>query len=250
MTASARSVRALALLGALALAGVAGLAALGVWQLERRAWKRDLIERVESRIHRDPVAAPGPAQWPSITAAGDEYRRVRAAGRFLHDRETLVKAVTGLGGGYWVLTPLRTDAGLTVLVNRGFVPPERRDPASRPEGRPAGRVEVTGLLRMTEPGGGFLRDNDAAADRWYSRDVATIAAARGLAEVAPYFIDADAASSPGPLPVGGLTRVTFHNRHLVYAVTWLALALMLLGAALLVARHEWRLRHGDDPTRG
>ena len=44
---------------------------------------------------------------------------------------------------------------------------------------------------MTEPGGGFLRRNDPAAGRWHSRDVRAIAAARGLDEVAPYFIDAE-----------------------------------------------------------
>lgn len=230
----------LALLAALLLAAAAGLAALGAWQLERRAWKRDLIQRVETRLREAPVAAPGPALWPSLTAEGDAYRRVRLAGRFRHDRETLVTAVTDLGGGSWVLTPLDTDAGFTVLVNRGFVPPERRDPARRPPPSD-GPVQVTGLLRTSEPGGGFLRPNDPAADRWHSRDVAAIAAARGLGDVAPYFVDADAASSPG-VPAGGLTRVAFHDRHLVYALTWLALAAMALAAALRVGRDAWRER--------
>lgn len=242
----ARPVWALALFGLLALAGIAGLTALGIWQLERRVWKLDLIERVDARIHASPVPAPGPEAWPSVSAASDEYRRVAVTGHFLNDRETLVQAVTDLGGGFWVMTPLVSDRGFTVLVNRGFVPPEKRDPATRAEGQPqgpqAGEVTVTGLLRITEPKGGFLRSNDPAAGRWYSRDVAAIAAAKGVERAAPYFIDADGTRNPGGWPVGGLTVVSFPNSHLSYALTWFALDLMLIGAVLFVIRSEMRRR--------
>lgn len=225
---------------ALGLAAVAGLAALGVWQLERRTWKLELIDRVERRAHGVPGALPGPAEWPRVSAARDEYRRVSVTGRFLHDKETLVQAVTALGGGYWVLTPLRTDQGFVALVNRGFVPPDRRDRATVPS-EPAGPVRITGLLRITEPGGGFLRSNDPARDRWYSRDIAAIAAARGLRDVAPYFIDADASSGPTAWPRGGLTVLSFPNNHLVYAVTWFAMAALLLAALIYRWRQERRM---------
>ena len=217
----------------LSLATIALLLALGVWQVERRAWKLALIDRVEARVHAAPTLLPPPASWPAITAASDEYRHVTVSGRFLHDRETLVKAVTEEGGGYWVLTPLVTGDGATVLVNRGFVPPERREPATRRDGAPEGPVEVTGLLRMSEPKGGFLRTNDPAHERWYSRDIAAIAAARGLGETAPIFIDSDAAAGQDRYPMGGLTVVRFPNNHLIYALTWFGLALML-AARLLV----------------
>lgn len=238
----ARPAWALALFGLLALAGIAGLTALGIWQLERRVWKLDLIERVDARIHASPVPAPGPEAWASVSAASDEYRRVGVRGRFLNDREALVQAVSDLGGGFWVMTPLVTDRGFTVLVNRGFVPPDKRDPATRAEGQPQGTVSVTGLLRLTEPKGGFLRSNDPAAGRWYSRDVAAIAAATGLEQAAPYFIDADSTRNPGGWPVGGLTVVSFPNSHLGYALTWFALDLMLIGAVLFVVRSEMRRR--------
>ncbi|WP_326523336.1 SURF1 family protein [Sphingomonas sp.] len=213
----------------------AGLVALGVWQVERRAWKHALVAAVDARIHLRPVAARGPAAWSGITADRDAYTRVRLTGSFRHDRETLVQAVTERGGGWWVMTPLETR-GFTVLVNRGFVSPERRMIVSRVAGNPAGETTVTGLLRITEPGGGFLRSNDPAAGRWYSRDVAAIAAARGLDTTAPYFVDADAAPNPGGWPIGGLTVVRFADNHLVYALTWFALATMTLWAALRVLR--------------
>ena len=97
-----------------------------------------------------------------------------------------------------------------------------------------------------QPGGGFLRTNAPAEDRWHSRDVAAIAAARGLTPVAPYFVDADATPNPGGFPVGGLTVVRFSDNHLVYAATWFALAAMLAGALGFVLRHEFRLRRARE----
>jgi surfeit locus 1 family protein len=228
----------------LTLLGIAIFAALGIWQVQRRAWKLDLIERVEHRVHAAPIAAPGPDTWPSINAANDEYKAVRVSGRFENERETLVAATTEHGSGFWVLTPFETRDGFTVLVNRGFVPPEKRDPTTRSIGQIKGETTVTGLMRMTEPKGAFLRSNLPAANRWYSRDVAAIAQARGLSNVAPYFIDADSTPNPGGLPIGGLTVISFYNNHLIYALTWFALALMLAVALARIIREERRGRPG------
>ncbi|QEL21450.1 SURF1 family protein [Bosea sp. F3-2] len=210
-------------------------AGLGIWQVQRRSWKLALIARVEARIHAAPVAAPGPAEWPAIDADNAEYRRVALQGRYLDAPETQTMAVTERGPGFWVLAPFRDDAGFTVLVNRGFVSEERRGPEERR--KVAGeQARVVGLLRLTEPGGGFLRANDPTGGRWYSRDVAAIASAPELGVVAPYFVDADAASEPGPLPQGGMTQVGFRNTHLIYALTWFCLALMSAGAGIFLLR--------------
>lgn len=241
---SARRWAARVFWGLLALGALAGFLALGQWQVERRAWKLDLIQRVEERVHADPLTAPRPMDWDGVNEDRDEYRPVRLHGTYLHDRDTLVQATTRLGGGYWVMTPLRRDDGTLVLINRGYVADRDADYA-----RPQGPVTVTGLLRLDQPGGGFLRDNDPAADRWYSRDLAAIAEARDLAPVAPYFVDVtgdpDAAPEAGPVP--GLTVIEFHNNHLVYAITWYILALMVAAGALYTARQEFRPGdQGDD----
>ena len=211
-----------------------GFARLGVWQVHRRVWKLELIAEIDSRIHAAAVDAPGPADWPAVNAARDAYRRVRVRGIFLNDRETQVQAVTDLGAGYWVMTPLATDQGFTVLVNRGFVAQDQRDPATRPDGQIRTPTEVTGLLRITEPHGGFLRANDPADERWYSRDVAAITQARHLADAAPYFIDAAATLGPSKGPVGGLTVIDLPNSHLVYAVTWFIMAVLSLAASVFI----------------
>lgn len=243
-SAAVRTVLALCALGLFI-----GFMALGVWQVERRAWKLALIQSVDERVHAPPVDAPGPADWPGFDATAQAYRHVRLTGTFDHPHETLVQASTARGTGFWVITPLRLVGGGTVLVNRGFVPPERREPTQRDAG-PQGEVRVAGLLRASEPGGMFPRRNDPTVDRWFSRDVPAIAAARGLDEVAPYFVDADATPGGEGTPVGGLTVIAFPNSHLVYALTWFGLALMVALGAGYVAREELRLgrrhRHGDN----
>jgi surfeit locus 1 family protein len=209
---------------------------LGIWQVQRLLWKLDLIARVEARIHADPVPAPPPPQWGTISAEKDEYRRVTATGLFEHSRSVLVQAVTERGAGFWLVTPLHLPDSSTVLVNRGFLPSDRRDPAASE--LVAGPVTIAGLLRISEPGGAFLRSNDPVADRWYSRDVAAIALAKGLGPVAPYFIDADATPNPGGLPIGGLTMINFRNSHLVYAATWFSLAFMAMGVTIVLYRRK------------
>jgi surfeit locus 1 family protein len=222
-------------------------AGLGTWQVQRLQWKLDLIARVNARVHAAPAAPPGAARWAQVTAQSDEYRHVRLAGTFLYDYTTPVMAVTELGSGYWLLTPLCMADGTIVLVNRGFVPapvgghvdyPSRKADRAACGGQGA-PVALAGLLRISEPGGGFLRTNDPLRNRWYSRDVAAIAATHGLYNVAPYFVDADRAQDPPDAPdhpTGGLTVIAFPNTHLVYAFTWYALALMVAGAWWWVAR--------------
>ncbi|MFI5444604.1 SURF1 family protein [Polaromonas sp. UC242_47] len=250
-----RSTAACLALAVCALLLLAGFLALGLWQIERRAWKLDLMDRVAQRVFAPAAPLPPLAEWPQITAASDEYRHLQVSGHFLHDRETLVQAVTTQGAGFWVLTPLQLTDGPTLLVNRGFVPPEARTRAARRATESDAPVSLSGLLRLSEPVGGFLRHNDPAGDRWFSRDVAAIAQARGLSQVAPFFLDADASprnsTSAAPVwPLGGLTVITFKNNHLVYALTWFGLALMVLGASILVLREERRRRreHLGDNT--
>jgi surfeit locus 1 family protein len=218
-------------------------AALGTWQVQRHFWKRELIARVEARVHAAPVPLPSADAWPQVQATRHEYLAVAVEGRWMPAHTVLVQAVTAQGGGYWVMTPLQLADGAQVLVNRGFIPQalgarwHGEDPVRGDE-----PVLVRGLLRMSEPGGGFLRRNDAGSQRWYSRDVVAIAHGQGLARAAPFFVDAGLPGDPpladGTWPRPGMTAVRFFNGHLAYVFTWYTLAFMVAAAAWVVARYE------------
>ncbi|RGE46880.1 SURF1 family protein [Comamonas testosteroni] len=240
----------------LAIVGIAlflGFIALGTWQVQRRAWKLDLIERVDQRVHSAPVAVPAQAQWPQINAANYEYLPVQTQGIWLDRQSVLSKALTEDGSGFWVMTPLQLADGSQIWVNRGFTPEKMRSEWLKQIGEASPSTEtvtVIGLMRMSEPGGGFLRKNDGASGQWYSRDVTAMAQSMGLTQAAPYFIDlgvpksnpAHAQAKPDAMFDGvlrsGMTVIQFPNSHLVYAITWYGLAAMVLGAAWLVRRHD------------
>jgi surfeit locus 1 family protein len=227
-----------------ALIAIAGFIALGTWQVQRRTWKLDLIAATEQRVHAPPDQAPMPDAWTTVTTQKDAYRHVTVTGTYLPEKSVRVQAVTDLGAGFWLMTPLRQPGGAIVLINRGFVLSHQGSSASDRAACSDGPADalapitVTGLLRISEPHGAFLHENDPVAGRWYSRDVQAIAQRQQLDPVAPYFIDADADPDPAQrnrtptsdCPIGGLTVVNFPNSHLVYAVTWYALALMVAGA--------------------
>jgi len=229
------ALRGLVLPGICAAVALVILLGLGFWQLDRLAWKESLVARVEARTSAPAVPLAPESEWPTINFDEDEYRRVTVSGRFHHDKEAHVYTVVSekrgrfAGPGFWVMTPLELASGAFVVVNRGFVPLDRKDSSTRREGQAEGTISVTGLLRMPEDAGYFAPANDPAKDAWYRRDALEIAKARGLARAASFTIDADATPNPGGLPQGGDTRVVFTNNHLQYAVTWFGIALALVG---------------------
>ena len=242
----------LLLLALMALSFISFLS-LGTWQIRRLQWKLDLIERVEHRVHAPPSLAPDCKQ--AVNAASDEYRHVIVAGTFLPHKNTLVQASTQFGRGFWVLSPLKTDNGCIVLINRGYIPEKMalqyqddQHKQQQHDDIASSYIQVIGLLRISEPEGSFLQRNQVSANKWFSRDIAAIASSLNLSDTAPYFIDADASSlqtsdqqkNESTSPVGGLTVVQFHNNHLVYAVVWYSLALMVAAAWLYIIRQSRR----------
>jgi surfeit locus 1 family protein len=227
--------RSLLWLGLFTSLGLAGLIGLGLWQLQRLAWKETLIAEVEARVAAPPVDAPSPAAWAKLDPADYEYRHVRLSGVYDFGRQALVFRALDhprgrFGGpGYLVLTPLRLADGATVIVNRGFIPQDQRDFFAAPTQAASGDVVVSGLMRSSEPRNWFTPPDDPAHDQWFTRDPAAIAAALKLERAAPFTIDADATGNLGYLPQGGETILAFPNNHLAYAFTWFGMALALIG---------------------
>ncbi|KIC40599.1 hypothetical protein RA27_12550 [Ruegeria sp. ANG-R] len=210
----------------LSVALIAVFLLLGNWQIRRLAWKQDLITAVDERAFGDPADLP--AQFDPERHA---YLRVSVDGDFLDVAPILVKAVTEIGPGYWVMSPMKVEAGI-LWVNRGYVPPDLKDPGQW--AAPATPVE--GLLRPDAPGGTVMERNRPDADRWVSRDTQAMSAARGLDGALPYFLDADPLTGPGDWPRGGMTVISFRNSHLAYALTWYAMAALFAAALVYVIR--------------
>lgn len=224
--------RSLFLLGLLSLVALAILVSLGFWQLQRLKWKEALIAEVSARVAAAPVAAPDEAEWAKLQPEDYEYRHVRLTGTYDAAHQALVfraleKPHGKFGGqGYLVMTPLHLASGANVIVNRGFVPMDRK---AATQSAPAGETEITGLMRASEPRNLFTPADNPAKGEWYTRDPEAIAAALGLSRAAPFTIDADAASDPNALPEGGETVLAFPNNHFEYALTWFGLAIALVG---------------------
>lgn len=231
----AQALRGLILPGILSLFALAVLLALGTWQMQRLFWKENLIATVTSRVKETPQRLPGLAESLSLDLRNEEYRPYTVTGRFLHQHE--VQVYTSLsdakgvysGAGYWVLTPLQREDGSIVIVNRGFVPLEKKNPSTRPEGQVDGEVSVTGVLRSPEQTNYFTPANDPSRHAWYSREPEEIARAFGLKNVLPFMLDVVANYRAGDLPQPNETRIAFTNNHLGYALTWYGLAATLIG---------------------
>jgi surfeit locus 1 family protein len=213
---------------------LAGLVGLGVWQLARLDWKEAMIAERAARLEAPPLAAADLAR----PAAELDFRRIRLAGRWVDGREAVIQAKTFRGqAGAHVVTPLRLDDGRAVLVDRGWVPHDRIDPRTRPEGRPAGRAEVDGIVVQAGRPSRWTPDNDPARDLWYWVDPGPLARARGLDRIVNVVVAADAPAVPGGLPVGGQVVTDIPNRHFEYALTWFALAgVLVVMTALFVRR--------------
>jgi surfeit locus 1 family protein len=226
------------------IAAFAVLLALGFWQLHRLAWKDALIAAIAARADAAPVPMPPQAQWAKLDSSDYDYRHVETAGHFEHDKEALVFRASGphgQGPGYLVLTPLRLDDGAYVIVNRGYVPLDRKDPESRAPGQVDGEVRLRGLMRPPEPRNLFTPADDPGKGIYFSRDPSLIAAHFGLAPAAPFSIDADRNEVPGGWPRGGTTVRDLANNHLAYAITWFGIAAALIGVFI-----AWVIRGRRD----
>jgi len=206
---------------------------LGVWQMERREWKRDILDRIAANQSAAPIELDALLKDDPLR---HEYGKASVSGRFLHDKEFHLAARSrGNKVGIQIVTPLRTDRGQIVLFDRGWAPSEKKDPKTRAEGQVAGDVKLSGVVRRSQVQRQFSPDNVPDKNVWFHVDVPLM---RKMAGGAPdplldtFFLEADAAPNPGGLPIGGQTQLDIPNDHLQYAITWFLLALALAGVYL------------------
>ncbi len=221
----------------LAFGAFSVLIALGAWQLERRAWKNDLLARFELALSKP--AAPYEPPHSDAADPAREFRRVKLTGEF-QTAETVrvlmatpqaLRGQTQEGFGYLVFTPLKFGNGV-VFVNRGFVPQSLGGDAAL---FPAGPTTVTGILRRAETPGSFTPAPDASHRLFYASDIPAMAAAAGVEGDRVVLSEYVEAETPGKIiawPKGRDPRdllAAIPNRHLEYALTWFGLAVALAG---------------------
>jgi surfeit locus 1 family protein len=217
----------------IAIPGVILLLALGFWQVSR------YLERsAENAVRAERLAAP-PIAVDAALADPEAYRfrRVDAAGRFDHAHEIHVYARSQRGNeGFYILTPLLRDGLPPILVNRGWVPTNRRDAARRAEGQVDGPVAIEGVLRTEARRPWLSPDNVPARNQWFWFDLPAMRAAAGIPAAPLAYIEAGRTPNPGGYPLGGQTQEQLVQPHLQYAVTWFALALALAAIYILYVR--------------
>jgi len=212
---------------------------LGVWQYNRRQWKFDKIAELDQKVKRsDPISLP-----ENLEECSDlEYMRVKIKGKFDNSKEifigprSLLDVHGGSSGfgvissgdkvGWHVVTPFQIEGGPRILINRGWIPRTKMDPAQRKEGQLEGTVELIGILRHDEETSSLTPPNKVESDSWYSRDISALASRLNTEKV---FLDLDGESSRYAAdrggPVGGQTRISLRNDHVQYMLTWWGITL-------------------------
>jgi surfeit locus 1 family protein len=211
------------------------LVSLGVWQLHRKVWKENLIAAMNARLDAPPVPVPPPSDWSKLTQAEDEFRPVRFSAEFIPGQEALVYTPGSplrpdvTGPGYWVFAPARLADGGVIVVDRGFVPMDRKDVATREAGVPKGTVDVVGVLRWPEERNAFTPREEANGHLFFARDTAAMSARGQWNATSPFYVDQVSPVPPGGWPRPGKLQVNLRDDHLQYALTWFGLAAGLIG---------------------
>lgn len=215
------------------LIGVIGtgiLVWLGAWQVQRLAWKTDILARIEARLAADPVALPADPD-----RARDAYLRVQETGAIgPGELDVYVSAPGGQGAGYRVIVPFVLADGRRILLDRGFVPVEDKAAARR-----VGPIEVRGSLLWPDETDRFTDAPDRKRNIWFARDVTLMSAALDTLPVMLVTEASDDPAAPRALPV----TIDIPNNHLQYAVTWFGLAIAWAGMTLYWL---WRIKRRID----
>src|SRR5258705_9145226 len=181
------------------------LIGLGVWQLQRLTWKEGLITERYDRSTAEAIDLPA----AGADLSQIDFRHARDTGRFDHAHEMFLAARSMNGNtGYHVVTPFELADGRTLLVDRGWIPLERKDPAKRAEGQIEGDVTIDGLLRLQRAKTWLEPDNQPKDNLWFWVDLPAMAAYLGLPpeQVTPFFLEAGPAPNPRGFPLRGESR--------------------------------------------
>ena len=207
------------------------LFSLSYWQFQRLELKENLIKKITSQIQLPAVLLPEHLDLDEML-----YRKVILEGEFIHEHEVHMYggSIHFKGGnGYYILTPLRLKDGRFIIVNRGWVPENIKDPKSRPEVLTKGLVKITGAVMKNEEKGLYIHDNQPKNNLWFYINLEEIGSFINLPIESFYILSQD---DGGPILRGRDIKPNLHNNHLGYALTWLFSGISLLVIYILYHR--------------
>lgn len=226
------------------IAAVLTLFGLSIWQVERLQWKEGLIADIQA--NRFSRAYPVLPEDVSEIREDMAFARVKLTGEFLHDDEIhLAARYYNSQLGYHILTPFRLSDKRVVLVNRGWVSTDNKNPQTRPKGQLTGEQHIIGMVRLDNDKNMFTPEHDVKENIWFWRDIDSIEQATGYALV-PVNIDLLYDAPPGSLPIPSDGLVRLRNDHLGYAITWLLIGVSALVIFVLYHYHPPKQEQQDE----
>lgn len=211
------------------LIGAAVLISLGMWQVQRLAWKEAILAEIAATVDGPPVAIA-----IAMQDEGRKYTPVNATGTTLGPEVHVLVSRKQIGAGYRVITGLDLNDGTRVLLDRGFIRAVNKD-----DQRPPVALTLAGNLHVPDDRTSSTPANDEAGNIWFARDIADLAR---VLDTQPILIVARSDTGQGveamPLGVEGIA-----NDHLQYAITWFSLAIVWLGMTAFLL---WRIKLRTD----
>jgi surfeit locus 1 family protein len=219
------------------------LFSLTAWQLNRLEWKTGLIAQINNYAHQRALTA-----MPEDTSLLKDFAfaRVALSGTFLHEDEIhLAARYYNSQLGYHILTPLQLADGSLVLINRGWVHVDYKDPAKRQAGQVQGVQHIIGMIRLDNDRSFFTPENNPKTNIWFSRNIDDIIKATNL-DLYPAVVDAlyDIPEGNMPIPSDGL--IMMRNDHLQYALTWFLIGVS--GIMTFIFYHYRKNENAEDDT--
>lgn len=214
------------------IGGVAILVSLGMWQVQRLAWKEGILAEIEARIAADPVALPA-----SVDPVADEYLPVEVTGQFGESGLRVLASRKQIGAGHRLIQVFETGER-RIMIDRGFLKLNDTAPPL-----PEGEVTITGNLAWPEETDGFTPEPDEATNQWFAREVPDMAAAL---DTEPLLIVVRSLSyDAGPVDPMPVSTAPIPNDHREYAITWFSLAAIWLAMTLYLLYRTGRPQKGE-----
>ncbi|MEY2992109.1 MAG: hypothetical protein RI946_1503 [Pseudomonadota bacterium] len=209
-----------------AIVGTGILVSLGKWQVDRLAWKQDILAKIDARIQDPEIPLP-----LTFDAINDKYQSVVFDGRLRGDFIRVLASLKNVGAVNKVIAPVLVG-DRTIMVDLGYI--KEVDIASLSL---QGTVSIKGNLHWPQEVDGYTPEPDKNRNLWFARETTAMAAHFDAENV--LVVAKSLEPKPDKLTLMPLDTSGIPNDHLNYAITWFSLAMVWIAMSALFI---WRTR--------